>query len=133
MKATALPLPAALLPIVALGLVSVWSAAPAAAVTPLAQDTDVGRATGTSMFGEPVVVNGRRITDLALKRYLCYGKASNGLAAHKLQIMIEHEREYRAATYFEDFLEEDFPGKLEDELSAAHLLGMGVRARARRS
>ena len=82
-----------------------------------AREAAAGVDDGTSIFGEPLYVNGKRISDLAIKRYLCYGKGSNGLAARKLQILIDAEKDYRRQTYAQDLLEELFPGKLEDELS----------------
>ena len=35
-------------------------------------------ATGTSRFGEPVVVNGKQISDLEIMRFLLYGKGRGG-------------------------------------------------------
>lgn len=64
-------------------------AAPAAAF----QADDAAEA--TSEFGEPVFVNGVRISDMAIKRFLVYGPGRNGLDARKLQILMDHEREIR--------------------------------------
>ncbi|MDA8592904.1 hypothetical protein N9L90_03200, partial [Planctomycetota bacterium] len=52
-------------------------------------------AQATSEFGEPVFVNGVRISDMAIKRFLVYGPGRNGLDARKLQILMDHEREIR--------------------------------------
>ncbi|QDV05665.1 hypothetical protein Poly30_11640 [Planctomycetes bacterium Poly30] len=48
-----------------------------------------------SEFGEPVTVNGVRISDMAIKRFLVYGPGRNALDARKLQILMDHERELR--------------------------------------
>ncbi|MDG1491023.1 MAG: hypothetical protein P8R43_03970, partial [Planctomycetota bacterium] len=73
-------------------------AVPAAHAKPLAPvtvpQTDDATA-ATSEFGEPVFVNGVRISDMAIKRFLVYGPGRNGLDARKLQILMDHEREIR--------------------------------------
>ena len=48
-----------------------------------------------SEFGEPVSVNGVRISDLAIKRFLVYGPGRNALDARKLQILMDYERQLR--------------------------------------
>ncbi len=48
-----------------------------------------------SEFGEPVTVNGVRISDMAIKRFLVYGPGRNAVDARKLQILMDHERELR--------------------------------------
>ncbi len=63
----------------------------APALVPQADDA----AAATSEFGDPVVVNGVRISDMAIKRFLVYGPGRNGLDARKLQILMDHEREIR--------------------------------------
>lgn len=60
----------------------------APATAKVAQDSE-------SQFGEPVTVNGVRISDLAIKRYLVYGPGRNALDARKLQILMDHERKLR--------------------------------------
>ncbi|MDB4559270.1 hypothetical protein N9293_00040 [Planctomycetota bacterium] len=73
-------------------------AVPAAHAKPLAPVTvpQADDATAaTSEFGEPVFVNGVRISDMAIKRFLVYGPGRNGLDARKLQILMDHEREIR--------------------------------------
>ncbi len=63
----------------------------APALVPQADDA----AAATSEFGDPVFVNGVRISDMAIKRFLVYGPGRNGLDARKLQILMDHEREIR--------------------------------------
>jgi len=73
-------------------------AAPAAHAEPLVPVTVPqadDAAAATSEFGEPVFVNGVRISDMAIKRFLVYGPGRNGLDARKLQILMDHEREIR--------------------------------------
>ncbi|MEL6428541.1 MAG: hypothetical protein AAFP22_12095 [Planctomycetota bacterium] len=84
----------ALLP--ALGL-ALAGAAPALAQDAAAAAPVEASATAqvSSEFGEPLVVNGKRISDLAIKRYLVYGPGQLGLQARKLQILMDHERMLR--------------------------------------
>lgn len=49
----------------------------------------------TSEFGEPVVVNGERISDLEIMRFLVYGPGRNALEARKLEILMQQEVELR--------------------------------------
>ena len=58
----------------------------------------------TSIFGEPVVVNGRRISDLAIKRFLIYGPGETVLETDRLALLIEKELEFRAANMREELL-----------------------------
>lgn len=48
-----------------------------------------------SEFGEPLVVGGRRITDMEIKRFLCYGKGRNALESRRLGLLMQQERELR--------------------------------------
>ncbi|MEM8712180.1 MAG: hypothetical protein AAGG01_14615, partial [Planctomycetota bacterium] len=59
-----------------------------------------------SEFGEPVTVNGVRISDMAIKRFLVYGPGRNALDARKLQILMDHERALRVSTVREAVTEE---------------------------
>ena len=70
-----------------------------------------------SEFGEPVTVNGVRITDMAIKRFLVYGPGRNALDARKLQVLMDHERELRVDEVTERILEET-PDLPDEELSA---------------
>ncbi|MEM6675825.1 MAG: peptidylprolyl isomerase [Planctomycetota bacterium] len=74
------------------------AAAPLAAAASAAPATLEPIASATlqeSEFGEPVFVNGVRISDMAIKRFLVYGPGRNGLDARKLQILMDHERALR--------------------------------------
>lgn len=48
-----------------------------------------------SIFGEPVVVHGRRISDDEIKRYLCMGIGGRDLDMIKFSIMVDQELERR--------------------------------------
>ncbi|MCC7014091.1 MAG: hypothetical protein IT454_16155 [Planctomycetes bacterium] len=60
--------------------------APAALAPLVAQD---------SIFGAPVVVHGRRITDDEIKRFLCHGIGSRDLDMFKFSVMVDQEIEKR--------------------------------------
>jgi hypothetical protein len=72
----------------------------------------------TSEFGEPLIVNGKRISDLAIKRYLCYGKGRNALESTKLGVLLEQEWQLREYLRTRTVLDEQFDGKDLEELSA---------------
>ena len=72
---------------------------------------------GDSVFGEPLVVNGERISDLAIKQFLCYGKGRNGLESLRLGLLMDQERELRRIKAKERLLEENYGGKTMEELS----------------
>jgi hypothetical protein len=86
---------------------------------PTAPTEQVNAKTGaeTSIFGEPVFVNGKRISDTAIKRFLCYGKGRNGLESMRLGLLMEQERELRSIKASERMLEDNFGGKQLSELS----------------
>jgi len=67
-----------------------------------------------SEFGDPVVVNGVRISDMAIKRFLVYGPGRNGLDARKLQILMDHEREIRVEEVAEQVASEMDGASAED-------------------
>lgn len=69
------------------------------------QATTTAAASG-SEFGDPVSVNGVRISDMAIKRYLVYGIGRNALDARKLQILMDHERKLRRSEVRENILDE---------------------------
>jgi hypothetical protein len=50
---------------------------------------------GASIFGEPVVVHGRRITDDEIKRYLCHSVGWQETSKFKFQVLIDQELEKR--------------------------------------
>lgn len=65
---------------------------PSAAIVASVSGPTIGQ---DSEFGEPLSVNGVRISDMAIKRFLVYGPGRNALDARKLQILMDHERELR--------------------------------------
>lgn len=65
-----------------------FTAAPARASAPTATS---GPVVETSEFGEPVVVNGRRVTDNEIKRYLIYGPCRLMLEMYRLDLILEDE------------------------------------------
>ena len=69
-------------------------------------DATAAAADASSEFGEPVFVNGVRISDMAIKRYLVYGKGNLALSARKLQVLMDHEREVRRDEIREEILDE---------------------------
>ena len=75
-------------------------------------------ATGTSRFGEPVVVNGKQISDLEIMRFLLYGKGRGGVESRKMEVLLDQEWQLRAFMQQTAILEEDFDGKALEDLSA---------------
>ncbi len=110
-------------PLLPIGLPAAFSAAALATASAVAAPLSTGafletesaaevslRATvlpqaGDSEFGDPVTVNGVRISDLAIKRYLVYGPGRNALDARKLQILMDHERKLRRTEVREQILD----------------------------
>lgn len=101
------------------GRVSAWALAPASLLLGAApalasvQGDDgaaavdaAAPASASSEFGDPVFVNGERISDMSIKRYLVYGKGSLALAARKLQVLMDHEREVRREEVRDEILDE---------------------------
>ena len=50
-----------------------------------------------SEFGAPLFVNGERISDLAIKRFLCYGAGRTALESRKLDVLVQQELAIRAS------------------------------------
>ena len=65
----------------------------------------------SSEFGEPVIVNGQRISDLEIKRYLIYGPGQTILETERLGILIDKELEHRRAQLEKQYSAELFGGK----------------------
>ena len=59
-----------------------------------------------SIFGEPLIVNGRRIPDMEIMRYLCYGRARGGLESRKMEVLLTQEVELRAFMREQEILDE---------------------------
>ncbi len=70
-----------------------------------------------SIFGEPLIVNGKRIPDMEIMRYLCYGKGRGGLESRKMEVLLSQEMELRSFMRREEILDEDYDGKDLSELS----------------
>lgn len=70
-----------------------------------------------SIFGEPLIVNGKRISDMEIKRFLCYGKGRLGLESLRLGMLMDQERELRRIKQTERVLEEEFGGRTVEELT----------------
>ena len=92
-------------------------AAPAATASPVASVVEPVAANQESEFGEPVIVNGVRISDMAIKRFLVYGPGRNGLEARKLQTLMDHEREIRVGEVAEVVMAE-MPDATEEQVAA---------------
>lgn len=80
---------------------------------------DLGQDDGESIFGEPVYVNGLRIPDIDIKRFLCYGRGSNGLLARRLGVLMDQERTLREFKLRERLADELFEETSPDGLSDA--------------
>ncbi|MEC7232771.1 MAG: hypothetical protein VXW31_07530 [Planctomycetota bacterium] len=98
------------------GLLAPLAAAPAALALPTAQSaveaTEAVAPAQESAFGEPLTVNGVRIPDLEIKRFLVYGPGRNALDARKLQVLMDHERRLRRTEVAERILDEQ--GDMEE-------------------
>jgi len=68
----------------------------------------------TSEFGEPVIVNGERIPDLEIMRFLIYGPGRNALEARKLEILMQQEVELRRYEARERLAEEQHQQAFDD-------------------
>jgi hypothetical protein len=67
-----------------------------------------------SEFGEPVTVNGERIPDLEIMRFLVYGPGRNALEARKLEILMQQEVELRQYEGRERLAEEQHQQAFDD-------------------
>jgi hypothetical protein len=96
----------ALLPALALALPPAPSAGPATPAAPVQAEA--------SIFGEPLFVNGRRVTDQDIQRYLIYGPCRLQLEIFRVGLIIEDELDRRARTAADEAVEERVgPGALE--------------------
>jgi len=91
-------------------------AALCAAPTAVAQDA--AQTEESSIFGAPLVVNGKRIPDAEIKRYIVYGHAAPVLESARLRILVDQELELREIDLEQELLAERYEGKSKDELSA---------------
>ncbi len=70
-----------------------------------------------SPFGEPLVVNGHRIPDIEIKRFLCYGRGYHALDSRRLGVLIKQERELRVFRTRAEICAARFDGKSYDTLT----------------
>ncbi len=89
--------------ILSLGFVGLALAAPTLLARPLptiadptVADSANAAAEETSIFGEPLYVNGKRITDAEIERYLIYGPCRLQLELFRVGLIIEDELDRRA-------------------------------------
>lgn len=73
----------------------------------------------SSIFGEPLYVGAKRITDMEIKRFLCYGKGRNALEARKLGTLMQQEWELRVFETRNLLLDEQFDGRALEDLGDA--------------
>ncbi len=93
----------------------------AAEPQPAAQEAPAQQA--DSQFGEPLIVNGERIPDLEIMRFLVYGPGRNALEARKLEILMEMEVQMRRSAARERMAEERYQ-KSFDELTEEERKGI---------
>jgi len=67
----------------------------------------VAPAPGAHPFGEPLTVNGREITEMEIKRFLCYSKGRNALESRRLGLLMQQERELRVHQARQRLLEKE--------------------------
>ncbi len=72
----------------------------------------------TSIFGEPLIVNGHHITDLEIKSFLCYGKGNRAIEARQLGLLMDQERELREFEMRQELAPQFSGGSSWDELDA---------------
>lgn len=82
--------------------------------------------TGTSRFGEPLVVNGKQIDDLEIMRFLLYGKGRGGVESRKMEVLLDQEWKLRRFMKRAELLDEEYDGKGYDELSGEQQIDLNV-------
>ena len=98
-------------------------AAPAEPTVEISQERSTG--SDSSEFGEPVYVNGRRISDLAIKRFLVYGPGRTSLESRRLRALMDQEVAIRESKGEDvsslSLTEEEFQAAYEKEIAADRL------------
>jgi hypothetical protein len=84
----------------------------------------------TSVFGNPLVVNGKHISDQEIKRYIVYGHGKAVLESRRLRILVNQELELRLIDLKEEMLAEQFAGKTMEDLSDEQSVAMHSAAQA---
>jgi hypothetical protein len=77
-------------------MLAALAALPAAARVVPAEDATPTPAQETSEFGEPLYVNGKRVSDNEIKRFLIYSVGRNQFAYRKVDLIIDDELRQRA-------------------------------------
>lgn len=111
------PLATLLLPLLTPALLGQEAAVPVGPLDVPLQPT-LQEPTGTSRFGEPVVVNGKQISDLEIMRFLLYGKGRGGVESRKMEVLLQQEWQLREFMKQTEVLEEDYDGQALEDLSA---------------
>jgi hypothetical protein len=75
---------------------------------------DQAQSAPSSEFGEPLIVNGRRISDLEIRRFLMYGPGRNALEARKLELLMQQEKELREYQGREDLADQKYQAAYDD-------------------
>jgi len=70
-----------------------------------------------SILGEPLIIDGHRITDMEIKRFLCYGRGYNALDSRRLGVLIQQERELRQYETRSSLAAERYAGASFDSLT----------------
>ncbi len=98
--------------VLALGYAATAQAEPATSLTAPVQDK-----AQTSVFGEPLIINGERVPDQMIKRYLTYGSGRGILEMYKRQALIDDQIRVTKEDYAaqgKEWIEEDFICTEED-------------------
>lgn len=91
---------------------------PASALRPQTVDEDASIGANTdTLLGEPLIINGHLITEMEIKRFLCYGRGFNALDSRKLGVLIKQERELRHYETCNSIAAEQFAGASFESLS----------------
>ena len=72
---------------------------------------------GTSIFGEPLYVNGKRVPDVVIKRFLCYARGSGAMQARTWSALMHEERNLRIRSERRRQIEERLDGQPYEELT----------------
>ena len=72
---------------------------------------------GTSIFGEPLYVNGKRVPDVVIKRFLCYARGSGAMQARTWSALMVEERNLRIRSERRRQIEERLDGQPYEELT----------------
>ncbi|HIF39478.1 MAG TPA: hypothetical protein EYQ74_00085 [Planctomycetes bacterium] len=71
-----------------------------------------------SILGKPLIIDGHRISNMEIKRFLCYGKGYNALDSRRLGVLIKQERELRQYESRNSIAGESYKGASYESLTA---------------